>query len=106
MPTLPRNHAVNHANDSRFHGGAVKYDTGIDSGWAITAAPREIQSQQGRLGIPVRIETEQGFGTREPLSRYSTKENKALSEPLPTPINVNSLERVLFDYPDHLFVSC
>lgn len=46
----------------QLHGGAVKCDTGIDSGWAIAAASREIQSQQGRLGI--RIETEKGVGDK------------------------------------------
>lgn len=61
------------------------------------------QRKQGRSGMETKIE--QGMETRENPSRTLTKGSKVFSEPLPTPINVNSLERVLSDHPDHLFVS-
>lgn len=40
-----------------------------------------------------------------PLSLTPPDENKAFTGPLPTPINVNSLERVLTDHPNRIFVS-
>ena len=50
------------------------------------------------------IETLQGMDTREPFTPTLPGESEAFTGSLPTPINVNNLERVLIDHPDHLFV--
>lgn len=57
------------------------------------------QQHQGRSGIE--FEIEHGMETREPPSQTLIKGSKAFFEPLPTPINVNSLERALSDHPDY-----
>ena len=60
------------------------------------------QEHHGRPGIG--IETIQGVETREPLTPNLPGESEAFTGSLPTPVNVNSLERVLVDHPDRLFV--
>lgn len=42
--------------------------------------------------------------TREPLTPNLPRESEAFTGYLPTPVNVDSLERVLVDHPDRLFV--
>ena len=58
------------------------------------------QEHHGRPGIG--IETIQGVDTREPLTPHLPGESEAFTGSLPTPVNVNSLERVLVDHPDRL----
>ena len=61
------------------------------------------QEHHGRPGIG--IETVKGVKTREPLTPTLPGESEAFTGFLPISINVNSLERVLVDHPDCLFVS-
>lgn len=60
------------------------------------------QEHHGRPGIG--IETIPGVETREPLTPNLPRESEAFTGYLPTPVNVDSLERVLVDHPDRLFV--
>ena len=60
------------------------------------------QEHHGRPGTG--IETIQGVDTREPLTPHLPGQSEAFTGSLPTPVNVNSLERVLVDHPDRLFV--
>ena len=55
--------------------------------------------------LEIGTETRQGMETGIPLSPTPPDENKAFTGSLSTPINVNSLERVLIDHSDRLFVS-
>lgn len=58
------------------------------------------QEHHGRPGIG--IETIPGVETREPLTPNLPRESEAFTGSLPTPVNVDSLERVLVDHPDRL----
>lgn len=60
------------------------------------------QEHHGRPGIG--IETIPGVETGEPLTPNLPGESEAFIGYLPTPVNVDSLERVLVDHPDSLFV--
>ena len=67
----------------------------------VTAPHSQGNHERPEIGT----ETRHGMETRILLSPTPPDESKAFTGSLPTPINVNSLEMVLVDHPDRLFVS-
>ena len=67
----------------------------------VTAPHSQGNHERPEIGT----ETRHGMETRILLSPTPPDESKTFTGSLPTPINVNSLEMVLVDHPDRLFVS-
>ena len=86
-------------------GGVTAFNMSVTDVQGHTQDVTAPHSQGNHEKPEIGIETRQEIATRIPLSPTPSDETRAFTGSLPTPINVNSLERVLTDHPDRLFVS-